>query len=185
MAIGYHGHALRLRPLSAVGGLASTRRRSTTLELGRGEHPLLREADSDAGAGYVATERGLYSRAGGESEWHRIAWIDIAAVDHSQHTRTLTLHPWPAAGSTPIQLHVQDRSRLPAFALERVTSCQILTRRVDVTHDCTIAITALREGDSDTVRWLVQLPSGRALDDPALAAAIDRAVQQLRTLAGC
>jgi hypothetical protein len=35
------------------------------------------------------------------------------------------------------------------------------------------------------MRWLVRLPPGLAHDDPALAPAIDRADQQLRTLAGC
>ncbi len=65
-----------------------------------------------------------------------------------------------------------------------VTSCRVLTHGVDVTDNWTIA-TARREAGSDTMRWLVRLPPGLAHDDPALAPTVDRAVQQLRTLAGC
>jgi hypothetical protein len=72
----------------------------------------------------------------------------------------------------------------PAHRTGTVTSCRVLTRGVDATDNWTIA-TALRDAGSDTMHWLVRLPPALAHDDPALAPAIDRAVQQERTLAAC
>jgi hypothetical protein len=184
MAIGYRWHGARFgdwpRAIFLAG--ARGRRRVGAPRLAPREHPLLRDTDTDGGH-YVATERALYHRGASEPAWQRIAWIDVASVDRSGPTRTLTLRSWPEADSLAIAVPVRDHCRLPAFALERVTACQIITRRVGIAAGCAITVTTQQE--ADTVTWTVRLDPGCPRYDPALTIAIDRILRELRGQTGC
>jgi hypothetical protein len=184
MAIGYRWHATWLSEWPMAVFLARGRRRAAGPRLAKYEHPLLQETDTDGGQ-YVATERALYRHGACDPAWQRTAWIDVATVEHSRATRLLTLRRWPEAESPAIEIPVRDRSRLSAFALERVTACQIITRRVDVTEGCAITITAQLEAGASTATWTVRLDRGCHRDDPVLKRAVDRILGDLRRQTGC
>ena len=103
MVTGYHWSAGRLRRWTAAGRIAVTSRRAAGPPLTAGEHALLRKWTLIA-ALFMATQRALYHRTTSDPVWQRIAWIDVAAVEHSRSTPTLTLRRWPETDCPPIKL---------------------------------------------------------------------------------
>ena len=185
MTVAYHGHTIRRWP-QAVSRWWSHPVAPASPLLGNGEHRLLSETCDDGTARYVGTEKALYHRADGAQAWRRIAWVDIARVEHSRRTDALTLRGWPGEAPVPTRLIVQAGSRLPDLARERVTACQLLVRHVRLDDGTGVLVTALRESGTDEALWSAQVVhrSG-GLTGPALSAAIDRAVREIRAEAGC
>jgi len=182
MTVAYHGHAVRLWPRTAARRWTGSHRPSGPA-LGAGEHRLLRTSSSDGTGQYVATERAVYRRADGNGAWLRIAWIDIARVEHSRPGE-LILRPWPDGGE-PVRLLAGATSRLGLLAQERVGACQVLLRRIDLGNGAGAVITALREPGTGEIGWGVHVIGSPGHDDPATRASIDHALRELRSQAGC
>lgn len=182
MAIAYHRYAIAFPPRVHVRS-RSRREHAPNLTLPTGEHPLLRESGPADDARYVATEKALYRRGAHDSIWDRIAWVDLALAESSRTGHVLVLRRWPGDQQPTTELTVAARSRIPAFARERIAACQILIRhvRLDGTR---VVITALREPGTDTTIWTAHLDqrSEPGHPDPA---AVDRAVREIRAQAGC
>jgi hypothetical protein len=136
------------------------------------------------GGSVVGTDRALHLR-GDDSAWRRFAWTDIASATWSPATATTVLRLWPTDHDTSIVVHVQAAIDFAAFAAERVSSTQLLCRRVQLTSHSAATVTALRESGHDTVTWRVSLDPGCDRDDPAVAVAVERTLAELRALAGC
>ena len=149
-----------------------------------GEHRLLRERSSDPGAEYVATERALYLCTAAESGWRRLAWMDVARVEHAHSSGALILRTWPDGDEPTVRVPVTATSRLRLLAQERVDSCQVLVRRVEIGRGGAV-ITALRAPGTGEISWCVHLLATDGQDDPATAALLDRTLCELRVQAGC
>ena len=150
------------------------------------ERPLLGESAPD-GAEYVATNCALYRRnlASGERAWSRTAWVGVQAVEWRRGMTALRLRMWPEEGNVALSLRVRDRSRLPAFAQERVGACRLASHHVLLGVSCSALLTAHRDPASGDVSWRVRLGSGCDQSDPSLAATVDATVRTLRSQLGC
>jgi hypothetical protein len=169
---------------------ATTRRwagshRHTDPVLVAGEHRLMRERSSDASAEYVATERALYRCDGGERAWQRVAWMDVARVEHAHSSGELILRTWPDGHEPTVRLPVEATSRLRLLAQERVDACQVLVRRVEVGRGVGAVITALREPGTGEISWRAHLLATDGQDDPVTSVLLNRALRELRVQAGC
>ena len=180
MAIAYHGHAIPLRPRARARSLP---KHALGLVLPTGEHALCRETGPGDAAHYVATERALYHRAAHESSWRRIAWVDLAFVELSRTSRALVLRRWPDDPLPSIELTIAGRSRLPAFAHERIAACQIVIRRVQI-DGASVVITARREPGADATSWTAHVDQRCEPGHPD-PAAVDQAIREIRAQAGC
>ena len=77
--------------------------------------------------------------------------------------------------------------RFAAVVTERVVTAQVLRRRVSLTESVGATVIATRACARDVVTWRVVIDPG-VVDDVAagaVAAAANRAVAELRSLAGC
>jgi len=161
-------------------------------ELGAHEHVLIRESAPD-GAEHIGTDRALYlhDAAVADPGWRRLGWPDVASVDWSRDSRTVTLQTWPThaepahPGDPAVTVHVKEHSRLPEFVTERVTSCRVVSRRVRVSDVCTATISAHRDPARDGVTWTVFVDGERDRHDPSIARAVERALAELRSQLGC
>jgi hypothetical protein len=158
-------------------------------ELGEHERVLIRESAPD-GAERIGTRQALYvyPHDSVDPTWRRIGWPEVASVGWSRDTRTITLRTWPQQAEPAgrdLALSVKQRSRLPEFAAERVTSCRVVSRRVRISDECTATISAHRDPEHGRVSWTVLLDRERDPEDPALGPAIDDALVGLRSQFGC
>lgn len=180
MAIAYHGHAI---PFRSHARARSRPKQALGLVLPAGEHVLCRETGPGEAAHYVATERALYHRGAHEPNWERIAWIDLAFAEFSRSTHALVLRRWPGDRKPSTELAVAARSRLPAFASERIAACQIVIRHVHI-DGASIVIAARREPGTDTTTWTAHVDRRREAGHPD-PADVDRAVREIRAQTGC
>ncbi|MBN9618499.1 MAG: hypothetical protein J0H43_02025 [Actinobacteria bacterium] len=150
------------------------------------ERALMGESAPD-GTEYVATNCALYRRnlAAGERAWSRTEWVSVQAVEWRRGMTALRLRMWPEEGNVSRRLPVRDNSRLPAFALERVSACRLASHHVQLNVSCSALMTAHRDPASGDVSWRVRLGPGCDQSDPSLATTIDATVQTLRSQLGC
>lgn len=92
---------------------------------------------------------------------------------------TLSLAP------TPLELHFAGRPRLAELAAERVGACHLLRRRVQVNDSCAATVAAVRDPDSGDVAWTVCFDPSCDTGDTAVTTAMDEAVHEMRSQAGC
>jgi hypothetical protein len=151
--------------------------------LARRERVLAREDFSDRGL-VIGTDRAMYLRDGA-SAWRRIAWIDVATAAWSGRTDGTVLRLWAVDGDTGTELQVPTGAAFAVFAAERVSSTQVMCRRVQLGAGSCATVTALRQPGQHAVVWRVRLDPGCDGDDAALAAAGSAALRELRALAGC
>jgi len=183
-ALAAGGHAAgRWAAAAAAAGLAGLGRpRAEPTQqppLARGEWPCLRERAPGGGL-HVASRRALYTRRAAVpvSAWSRLGWEQVAAVSWPRPGAALHVSAWPHTDAAGLDLHVEPRSSLPAFARERVAACRLLERRVRLGSGRDATVVALRAPDTEQVSWLVHLdtPSGPA------DAACDDVTAMLRSL---
>lgn len=155
-------------------------------QLAQHERVLLRESAAD-GTEYLGTNHALYHRnpIRAEHGWRRVGWAQVQSVQSSRTSRTVTLRLWPEAACPVVSLRVGEHSRLPGFATERVTSCQVTSQQVRITDTCAATMTAQRDPASGDITWTVRLGAGCDRADPELAPAIDDVLGELRAQLGC
>jgi hypothetical protein len=172
----------RRRPSALAAG---RRARSELPQLATHERVLVRESAAD-GAEYVGTNTALYHRPAppGDRDWQHLGWTDVATVDWSRATRTVTLRPFAPATFPVLPVQVKAGSRLPDFAAERVTACRIASLRVLIDGRLGATVTA-EHGPAGGVAWRVRLDDGTDPADPAIAPAIAATLAALRAQLGC
>jgi hypothetical protein len=183
--LGNHGHwqswAKLHRPRVSHRAAAARLRAPTTLAIH--ERILTRDRLAD-GSDVVGTDRALHMR-GTDSAWRRIGWIDVASAAWSDAASATVLRLWPTGQNASITLQLPIGRNFAAFAAERVSSTQVLCRRVQLTPTSTAHVTALHEPGDEPIIWTVRLDPGCEQHDPHVAAAAAGILAQLRALAGC
>jgi hypothetical protein len=162
-------------------GDAAKSRAPTTLAL---HERVLTRVDLADGGEVIGTDRALHLRAE-DSAWRRIGWIDIASATWSGATAATVVRLWPIDRNASTVLYLATGRSFAAFAAERVSSTQLLCRRVQLTPTIAAQVTALHEPGDDTVIWTVRLYPGCGQHDPLVAAAAAHVLSQLRAIAGC
>lgn len=154
-------------------------------ELGPHERALVREECAD-GAVYVGTNHALYHHDSAPGDgWHRIAWAEIRSLEWSRTSHSATFRLWPGSSTQTQSLQFRERSRLPEFSAERISSCQLANRQVQVTSSCSATMSAERDPGSGVVTWATHLDECCDRDDPALAPAVEHVLDDLRAQFGC
>lgn len=149
--------------------------------LGAHERVLVREAAED-GTQCVGTDRAIYWRTQeADCQWSRASWSSIDRVGWQRATKTLTLMASPAS----IALKFAGHPRLPGFAAERVCAVHVMRRQVQLSESCAITFDAARDPESGGVAWTVAYGPGCDTDDPAVVGAMDEAMHEMRSQAGC
>jgi hypothetical protein len=177
----WHGWTQR-HHLHARHRVAATRSRApTTLDI---HERILTRAQLADGGEAVGTDRAVHTR-GTDSAWRRIGWIDIASAAWSSAASATVLRLWPIGQNASIVLELPTGRSFAAFAAERVSATQVLSRHVQLTPTTTAHVTALHEAGDDHVIWTIRLDTGCEQHDPLVAAAAAAILKQLRALAGC
>lgn len=168
-----HAAPRDLRPSHAVvAGLA----------LERHERVLTAARDHN-GERAVATDRALLL-VGAHGRHRRVPWMDIAEVTWQPASRRLIVALWPESAGQPPALAVRVDRAFASFAAERVAAAQVLCRHVQLTETVAALVLATRTPGADEVRWRVLFDAGGD-DDPAIVVAAQRALAEVRALAGC
>jgi hypothetical protein len=143
---------------------------------------LLAVARADDGGLAVATDRALYHQQG--RSWARLGWeqVDQARWDDQRHLLALTgLSPAVAAHTL---LRLACAWDLPTVASERVTWARVVDQRVWLNGRAGARIIARRAPGQPAVTWLVILDRGLDPADPAVRAAVESALTDLRAVTG-
>lgn len=142
-----------------------------------GNERILARAKSPDGAVVLGSERALYI-ASGPDGWRRIDWVSVASLTRSSASNVI-LRLWPTG-----EVRVQTNSTFATFAVERVAATQLLRRQIPISAGFAI-VTAVRAPGQDTVLWRVELDRHCDGNDAEIRLAVQRAVIELRALAGC
>jgi len=143
---------------------------------------LLAVARAADGGLAVATDRALHHRH--ERSWARLGWeqVDQVRWDDQRHVLALTgLTPEVAARTL---LRLARPSDLPAVASERVTWARVVDQRVWLNDRAGARIIARRAPGQPSVSWLIILDRGLDPADPAVRAALESALTDLRAMTG-
>lgn len=144
------------------------------------ERILVRDTSAD-GTECVATDRALYWRITDPAcQWSRVDWSAIDQVGWERATHTLHL-----LAAQPLALRFTGHPRLAELAAERVAAFHVFRRRVSLTPACSVTVTAVRDPDAGTVAWTVCYDPRCDTGDPAVTGAMDEAMHELRSQAGC
>jgi hypothetical protein len=130
----------------------------------------------------VATDRALHHQRG--RSWARLGWeqVDQVRWDDQRHILALTsLTPAVAAGTL---LRLARPWDLPAVASERVTWARVVDQRVWLNGRAGARIIARRAPGQPSVSWLVIVDRGLDPADPAVRAALESALTNLRAMTG-
>lgn len=143
---------------------------------------LLAVAQAADGGLAVATDRALHHQHG--RSWARLGWeqVDQVRWDNQRHVLALT-------GLTPaVPAHTLLRLArpwdLPAVTSERVTWARVVDQRVWLNGPAGARIIARRAPGQPSVTWLVILDRGLDPADPAVRAAVESALTDLRAVTG-
>jgi hypothetical protein len=143
---------------------------------------LLAAARAADGGLVVATDRALYHQHG--RSWARLGWeqVDQARWDDQRQALALTgLTPAVAAHTL---LRLACPWDLPAVASERVTWARLVDQPVWLNGRAGARIIARRAPGQTSVAWLVILDRGLDPADPAVRAAVESALTDLRAVTG-
>ena len=128
----------------------------------------------------VATSAALYD----QRSHARYPWVDIIKGTWEQPDFHLTVAR--GTGSQRILLRVDQPNDLPAAVRDRVTDTVVVSEHLDFGEGAGAQFVARREpgGGVEDIRWSVVFDSGLDPGDPALRAAADGALRELRSSLG-
>ena len=143
---------------------------------------LLAVAHGAGGELVAATDRALYHQSG--RSWARLGWaqVDQVAWDDQRHVLVLT-GLTPAAPARTV-LRLASDWGLPAVASERVTWASLVDQRVWLTGSAGARVVARRAPGEPTHTWVVILDRGLDAGDPAVRAALESALAEVRAVTG-
>jgi hypothetical protein len=130
----------------------------------------------------VATDRALYHEDG--RSWVRLGWEQVGQVrwNEQRHILTLTGLTPPAPAHTVLRL--ASEWDLPAVATERVTWTRVVDQRVWLNGRAGARVIARRAPGQPAITWVVILDHGLDPGDPAVSAAVEAALTELRAVTG-
>ena len=146
-----------------------------TLPLERGEKVIAAARDVDDGW-VVATAVALVAADG------RTPWTDVAHARWFDEDLVLVVDLVPGAGASR-RHRLADPGRVPETVHERVMASIVLSRRVALPGGGAVRLVA-RRGDGTDLEWQVVPDQGTDLADPAVRAAVDDALDRLRSELG-
>jgi len=108
--------------------------------------------------------------------------VDQARWDDQRHV--LALASLTPAAAAPVLLRLDCPWDLPAVASERVSWARVVDQRVWLNGRAGARIIARRAPGQPSVTWLVILDRGLGPADPAVRAAVESALTDLRAVTG-
>ena len=126
----------------------------------------------------AATDRALYVQETGE----RIPWEQIVKATWDEPVLDVTRQAADGRTLPVLRVRVETPNDLPAAVRERVTDSVIVSERRDLRGGAKALFVARRLGDD--VRWTVVFDAGLDHEDPALRAAADATLAELRSSLG-
>jgi hypothetical protein len=121
---------------------------------------------------------------GDENGWKHIGWHEIERGGWNAELGKLSwvLHATPGKSSPRCTLVLVKPGRLPELFRERISATIAIERFVPLLGERGVTITARRDlGASDTIAWHSTLTRGLSWDADGVRAAVDQAMEQLRT----
>ena len=143
---------------------------------------LLAVARAADGGLAVATDRALHHQH--ERSWARLGWEQVDQVRWDDQRHVLALTGLTPAVATRTLLRLAHPWDLPAVASERVTWARVVDQRVWLNGRAGARIIARRALGQPSVSWLVILERGLDPADPAVRAALESALTDLRAMTG-
>lgn len=131
----------------------------------------------------VATELALVLPEGSEPE--RVLWDLVLRAQWTEDALDLTAQTGP--GGRPVVVHVPvtgDIGTIAGVVRERVNASIVVQDRITLTGKAGARVVARRIPGSTDLRWSVVFDPGLDPADPALRAAADAALAQLRASLG-
>jgi hypothetical protein len=143
---------------------------------------LLAVARAVGGGLAMATDRALYHQEG--RSWARLGWEQVDQVRWDEQRHILDVTGLPPAVAAHTLLRLACPWDLPAVASERVSWARLVDQRVELNSRAGARVIARRAPGQPSVTWLVIL--GHTLDpaDPAIRAAVESALTDLRASTG-
>ena len=120
----------------------------------------------------------------GEAGWTHIGWHEIERGSWNAELRKLSwaLHTAPDKPSRRGSIELVEPGRLPELFRERISATIAIERFVPLVGDRGVTISARRDlGAGGTVAWHSTLTRGLSWETDGLRAAVDQAMEQLRT----
>lgn len=152
-------------------------------DLRPGERPIAWAAGARTREGeptyLVATDRALH--VGPWAAPSRIPWDLVVKAAWEEPVLDLLVQSRPGAPARPLRLRVEDPRDLPVVVHERVMASVVVQRHVVLRGDLGARVVARRGSDDGAVRWSVVFDPGLDPRDPALRAAADEALAELRS----
>jgi hypothetical protein len=142
-----------------------------------GERVLLQE-QAEGSAQVVATDRALHYRGG--QGWRRLPWEETGRVRWDEQRRVLDLATF---GGGPLTLRLPHRTQLPKVVQERVAATILVSSQIELDGGCALITARYRPGTAQVV-WIVKVDEHVDQSDPAVQAAVDAAIHNLRRHAG-
>ncbi len=130
----------------------------------------------------VATDRALHHQDG--RAWARLGWEQVDQVRWDEQRHTLTLTSLTPAAPAQTLLRLVSSWDLPAVASERVTWARLVDQRVWLNGRAGARVVARRAPGEPSITWLVILDHGLDPADPAVRAAVESALTDLRAVTG-
>jgi hypothetical protein len=143
---------------------------------------LLAVARAAGGGLAVATDRALHHQDG--RSWARLGWEQVDQARWDDQRNVLALTSLTPAAAAHILLRLDCPWDLPAVASERVSWARLVDQRVWLNGRAGARIIARRASGQPSVAWLVILDHGLDPADPAVKAAVESALTELRTVTG-
>lgn len=174
--VGWHRHRASAERQALRKSVDTAGRPATLIP---GERVLIRW-EAGSGAAFVGTDLAAHILADGS--WQRIAWTDVDAAGWDPETSRSLLRLWPDTGPASV-VRFPAEQRIAAFVAERLTSTQVLRRRIRLAPDAVATVVALREPGRESPCWRV-LIDGPGADGQLARAAANEALARLRILVG-
>jgi hypothetical protein len=130
----------------------------------------------------VATDRALYHQRGWS--WARLGWEQVDQARWDDQRQALALTGLTPAGAAHRLLRLACPWDLPAVASERVTWARLVDQRVWLNGRTAARVIARRAAGQPSVTWLVILDPALDPADPAVRAAVESALTDLRAVTG-
>jgi hypothetical protein len=143
---------------------------------------LLAVARAVGGGLAVATDRALYHQEG--RSWARLGWEQVDQARWDDRRQALALTGLPPAAAAHTLLRLACPWDLPAVASERVSWARLVDQRVGLNGRAGARVIARRASGQPSVTWLVILDHGLDPADPAVRAAVESALTELRAETG-
>jgi hypothetical protein len=121
---------------------------------------------------------------GDEDGWKHIGWHEIerGSWNAEQGQLSWVLHAAQGNAAPRGSLELVKPGRLPELFRERISATIAIERFVPLLGERGVTITARRDlGVSDTIAWHSTLTRGLSWDTDGVRAAVDQAMEQLRT----